>query len=225
MSKDYEEPISEESSKTTRTVENGAKHLQLSHDLVVVLCNREVVWLSGKGAGFVIWWSRVKSSIQLLTGFVLGFPKFNFTAALCSQLVCLLPVEIFKHFTFVWNICSSLLHITKRLEACNKRYINCKFKFNCFFLQALVVELQVSWTLFAALSLLGGSCWFWTEGYGTGSSRLLFSRGWCRQSGALDCCHFRGCAFCWDSWLVFAVTGNKVTWFQKPVPPETRKSG
>ena len=101
MSKDYEEPISEESSKTTRTVENGAKHLQLSHDLVVVLCNREVVWLSGKGAGFVIWWSRVKSSIQLLTGFVLGFPKFNFTAALCSQLVCLLPVKIFKHFTFI----------------------------------------------------------------------------------------------------------------------------
>ena len=51
MSKDYEEPISEESSKTTRTVGNGAKHLQLSHDLVVVLCIREAVWLSGKGAG------------------------------------------------------------------------------------------------------------------------------------------------------------------------------
>ena len=101
MSKDYEEPISEESSKTTRTVENGAKHLQLSRDLVVVLCIREAVWLSGKGAGFVIWWSRVKSSIQLLTGFVLSFPKFNSTAALCSLLVCLPPVEIFKHFTFI----------------------------------------------------------------------------------------------------------------------------
>ena len=101
MSKDYKGLISEESSKTTRTVENGAKHLHLSPDLVVVLCIREVVWLSGKGAGFVIWWSRVKSSIQLLTGFVLGFPKFNFTAALCSQLVCLLPVKIFKHFTFI----------------------------------------------------------------------------------------------------------------------------
>ena len=97
MSKDYKEPISEESSKTTRTVENGAKQLQLSRDLVVVLCIREAVWLSGKGAGFVIWWSRVKSSIQLLTGFVLGFP----TAALCSQLICLLSVKIFKHFTFI----------------------------------------------------------------------------------------------------------------------------
>ena len=62
------------------------------------MCIREAVRLRGKGAGFVIWWSQVKSSIQLLTGFVLGFPKFNFTAALCSQLVCLLPVEIFKHF-------------------------------------------------------------------------------------------------------------------------------
>lgn len=78
MSKDYEEPISEESSKTRRTVGNGAKHLQVSRDLVVVLCIREAVRLSGKGAGFVIRWSRVKSSIQLLTGFVLGFPKFNF---------------------------------------------------------------------------------------------------------------------------------------------------
>ena len=38
MSKDYKEPISEESSKTTRTVENGAEHLQLSRDMVVVLC-------------------------------------------------------------------------------------------------------------------------------------------------------------------------------------------
>ena len=101
MSKDHKEPISEESSKTRRTVGNGAKHLQVSRDLVVVLCIREAVRLRGKGAGFVIWWSQVKSSIQLLTGFVLGFPKFNFTAALCSQLVCLLPVEIFKHFTFV----------------------------------------------------------------------------------------------------------------------------
>ena len=95
MSKDHEEPISEESSKT---VENGAKHLQLSRDFVVVLCIREAVRLRGKGAGFVIRWSRVKSSIQLLTGFVLGFPKFNSTAALCSQLVCLLSVKIFKHF-------------------------------------------------------------------------------------------------------------------------------
>ena len=55
MSKDYKGPISEESSKTTRTVENGAKHLQLSRDLVVVLCIREAVRLRGKGAGFVIW--------------------------------------------------------------------------------------------------------------------------------------------------------------------------
>lgn len=101
MSKDHKEPISEESSKTRRTVGNGAKHLQVSRDLVVVLCIREAVRLRGKGAGFVIWWSQVKSSIQLLTGFVLGFPKFNFTAALCSQLVCLLPVEIFKHSMFV----------------------------------------------------------------------------------------------------------------------------
>lgn len=133
MSKDYKGPISEESNKTRRTVENGAKHLQVSCDLVVVLCIREAVWLSGKSAGFVIWRSRVKSSIQLLTGFVLGFPKFNSTAALCSQLVCLLSVKIFKHFTFIWKICFTLLHITKHLEACNKRYINCKFKFNSFF--------------------------------------------------------------------------------------------
>ena len=72
----------------------------------------EVVWPSGQKAELEIRWSRVQVPFWSLVGVILDSPEFNSSATLVnSQLVCLLPVGIFNHVSFIvcfivcFNVC------------------------------------------------------------------------------------------------------------------------